>query len=547
MTNQVSNNKIIITLVNATGQQKSFEVECNVPMVYKTKEQLQETVDDLDEKFLYAEEVLSTIFSSMVDQSKLQDSQVAANETVEPLKKKEVTIQGIRLNRTSVQIWVDPQSFKCASKSVIMSKNAMNALYEFQLKGVSYRGTEHLLKCCYLPVIPATTAQDRVVKDGLDMLELRRTQRAEILKQAGFDPETGVPFDSTLLESKIKDLPPSIAPTDVLHIIEAYNERAGEYYPHIASKPEFFNGITATKDDNVFISLDEISSKKQGDTRNVFHIVDPNPSVLYKRRQHQQTVEKLNHLVSNDWQNYKTVHNAVAVVEWGGHSYYIADTSVNELVLSVLAFLVTNGLLYSKRCVFFTDGAKNLKSAIEKVFQPFKPQIILDWYHVSRRMLEILSMALKGSIDKKRQYRKDVLKYLWVGDIQGAINQLESFEAKGLVKNKNKLEEGIKYIQNRAPSMPCYALRKQMSLRNSSSPAEKANDILVAKRQKHNGMSWSTAGSIALAQIAASKKNELMEDYIADSANVNWFKLKDQLTPPSTPPDGSTELMLLVS
>lgn len=88
MTNQVSNNKIIITLVNATGQQKSFEVECNVPMVYKTKEQLQETVDDLDEKCLYAEEVLSTIFSSMLDQSKLQDSQVAANETVEPLKKK---------------------------------------------------------------------------------------------------------------------------------------------------------------------------------------------------------------------------------------------------------------------------------------------------------------------------------------------------------------------------------------------------------------------------------------------------------------------------
>ena len=47
----------------------------------------------------------------------------------------------------------------------------------------------------------------------------------------------------------------------------------------------------------------------------------------------------------------------------------------------------------------------------------------------------------------------------------------------------------------------CYALRAGLGLRNSSNPVEKTNDILVAQRQKHNGMSWSKYGSSALAAI----------------------------------------------
>ena len=51
--------------------------------------------------------------------------------------------------------------------------------------------------------------------------------------------------------------------------------------------------------------------------------------------------------------------------------------------------------------------------------------------------------------------------------------------------------------------IPCYALRHLLGLRNSSNRVEKANDLVIAQRQKHNGMSWSTTGSIALAQIKA--------------------------------------------
>ncbi|MBF0551343.1 MAG: hypothetical protein HQK60_12505 [Deltaproteobacteria bacterium] len=49
-----------------------------------------------------------------------------------------------------------------------------------------------------------------------------------------------------------------------------------------------------------------------------------------------------------------------------------------------------------------------------------------------------------------------------------------------------------------------------MGLRNSSNIGEKANDLIVADRQKHNGMSWSDGGSLALAALTALKRNKEM-------------------------------------
>ncbi len=62
--------------------------------------------------------------------------------------------------------------------------------------------------------------------------------------------------------------------------------------------------------------------------------------------------------------------------------------------------------------------------------------------------------------------------------------------------------------------MPCYALRKELGLRNSSNLGEKANDIVVSSRQKHNGMSWSGDGSIAFATVAAAAYNDEINRWI---------------------------------
>ncbi len=63
------------------------------------------------------------------------------------------------------------------------------------------------------------------------------------------------------------------------------------------------------------------------------------------------------------------------------------------------------------------------------------------------------------------------------------------------------LDEQINYLTRKEENITCYAVRAKFGLRNSSNPVEKENDILVAQRQKHNGMSWSQNGSGSLAAI----------------------------------------------
>jgi hypothetical protein len=40
------------------------------------------------------------------------------------------------------------------------------------------------------------------------------------------------------------------------------------------------------------------------------------------------------------------------------------------------------------------------------------------------------------------------------------------------------------------------------------------NDLIVSTRQKHNGMSWSKKGSLALAALTAAKLNGESQDWL---------------------------------
>jgi len=52
------------------------------------------------------------------------------------------------------------------------------------------------------------------------------------------------------------------------------------------------------------------------------------------------------------------------------------------------------------------------------------------------------------------------------------------------------------------------AVRQTLGLRNSSNHGEKANDLVISKRQKHNGMSWSPEGSVSLAAVTTLVRNQ---------------------------------------
>lgn len=108
-------------------------------------------------------------------------------------------------------------------------------------------------------------------------------------------------------------------------------------------------------------------------------------------------------------------------------------------------------------------------------------------------------MALRGK-KQRNEVLKKLLCILWVGNVEGAVVYLKSISSSA-VKNENYIKELIEYLGRKEEAIPCYAVRDRLGLRNSSNSVEKENDILVAQRQKHNGMAWSKKGSSALAAI----------------------------------------------
>jgi hypothetical protein len=196
------------------------------------------------------------------------------------------------------------------------------------------------------------------------------------------------------------------------------------------------------------------------------------------------------------------VKNTVIEVQASEDSVILTATDMKTAFLTLLAYLLSNGLLSGKTLVFFTDGAKDLRGYITKLFAFRKFRIILDWYHLMERCKACLSGAFKGGKEQRNRILSELSPFLWLGDVNAAVAYLKELNPQ-ILRPKNRIEELQNYLQERREQIPCYALRSALGLRISSNRVEKANDMVVARRQKHNGMSWSTAGSGALAQIAA--------------------------------------------
>src|SRR5262245_30086663 len=81
----------------------------------------------------------------------------------------------------------------------------------------------------------------------------------------------------------------------------------------------------------------------------------------------------------------------------------------------------------------------------------------------------------------------------------GAITVLETHRREA--RNEAKLDEFIAYLQARQAWIPNYRQRRIERQYIGSGHVEKANDLLVARRQKNRGMQWSLATSDALTAL----------------------------------------------
>lgn len=222
------------------------------------------------------------------------------------------------------------------------------------------------------------------------------------------------------------------------------------------------------------------------------------------------------------------VYNTVAHIQNGDSQAYTLNThNITQMMIIVVAFLINNGLMDGTGpFVFFTDGAQDLRKAIESFFAflPFK--IILDWYHLEKKCKDLLSMAINGKKVKDHVLR-ELIAWLWLGKTERAVTLLGALSPEQ-IKNQKELDHLIGYLDRHRDCLPCYALRRKLGLRISSNPVEKANDVVVSQRQKHNGMSWSPDGSLSLATLAAVRRN---------SQDRHWLRHHDISFQLSATPD----------
>jgi hypothetical protein len=201
----------------------------------------------------------------------------------------------------------------------------------------------------------------------------------------------------------------------------------------------------------------------------------------------------------------KYAHTTVVHIEKDSQSYLLTGRGI-KYVLSLLIALLLNSELLQYRLQFFTDGYTILHDAIRWCFSWYSNlAIILDWYHVEEKCKMQLSVALKGRVIRN-DVLTELLPLLWYGQVDQAIAFVKTIDA-SQIKNPEAMTKLVGYFERNRPHLPCYAVRKELGLRNSSNIGEKMNDLLVSDRQKHNGMSWSVSGSVALASLTALARN----------------------------------------
>ncbi len=215
----------------------------------------------------------------------------------------------------------------------------------------------------------------------------------------------------------------------------------------------------------------------------------------------------------------KFVSTTVISIQHGHKRYNIAADGMQTAFKRLMAFLLENQLMEDRQLIFITDGATEIKEYVQRFFgfRPYK--LHLDWHHLQKKCYQLMSLALKGGKkmkDEKDRIKRELYGILWTGNTKGALEYIAAIDKK-YVKSQENINSLIKYITNKQEHVPCYAIRKGLGLPNSSNPVEKANDLIVAHRQKGKGMAWSKEGSHALASIAVAGINNERQDILTGS------------------------------
>ena len=152
--------------------------------------------------------------------------------------------------------------------------------------------------------------------------------------------------------------------------------------------------------------------------------------------------------------------------------------------------------------VAITDGASSIRKRLHSL-NSRGITLILDWYHLCKKLRELLSMITRNKAEKT-EHSKFLFCHLWRGQTKDVLTYLKT---QIIARNQKKLDELITYITKHESEIINYELRRQAGKTIGSGRRSKVVDTVIGHRQKHKGMSWSELGSKALAILKVTECN----------------------------------------
>ena len=176
---------------------------------------------------------------------------------------------------------------------------------------------------------------------------------------------------------------------------------------------------------------------------------------------------------------------------------YLSGTS--DSFLLILSIFLRICVARGRSLLVVADGARWIRNWFAGLLGILpESQLRLDWYHLCKKVRELSSMFCRGRVAKKTLLGP-LFRHLWKGDVPKAIALLEGYRPQA--RNADRLEELILTLKERERFIPNYSQCRRERQYIGSGQVEKANDLIVAQRQKGQGMHWSLDTSDALAAL----------------------------------------------
>jgi hypothetical protein len=188
---------------------------------------------------------------------------------------------------------------------------------------------------------------------------------------------------------------------------------------------------------------------------------------------------------------------------------YLSGTGASFLTLLLVMVLLCAG--HQRVVLLIADGARWIRNWFAALLTLWPTStMILDWFHLRKRCAELGSMICQGR-HAKAALLGPLYRELWQGEVDAAIARLEGYRPQA--RNLERLTELIQYLEDRRAYIPNYRERRRACQYIGSAHVEKANDLIVARRQKGAGMHWSLQTSDALAALRTLMLNGGWERY----------------------------------